>query len=151
MMAILTEVRWNLSVVLICLSFIARDSEHFFMCFLAIWGVEFLTQGFVLAKQMPYCLSHTSSPFCSGCFGDGGLMNMNYLLGLASNLDLPKKLELQKGMSHRCPAQLFHSLLWFALWFSSLGFLEIIGSMSLIFIKFRKILTVSPHSSSFFP
>jgi hypothetical protein len=27
---ILTGVRWNLSVVLICISFIARESEHFF-------------------------------------------------------------------------------------------------------------------------
>jgi type IV secretory pathway TrbL component len=30
-------VRWNLSVVLICISFMARHGEHFFMCFLTIW------------------------------------------------------------------------------------------------------------------
>jgi hypothetical protein len=36
MMAILTAVRWNFSVVLIWIFFIPRDGEHFFMCFLAI-------------------------------------------------------------------------------------------------------------------
>jgi hypothetical protein len=41
MIAILTGVRWNLSVGLICISFMARDSEHFFMCFLAIWISSF--------------------------------------------------------------------------------------------------------------
>jgi hypothetical protein len=45
-------------------------------------------QGFVLAKQVLYNLSHTSSTFCSGYLGDGGLVN--YLPKLTSNLDPPK-------------------------------------------------------------
>jgi hypothetical protein len=41
MVAILTGVRWNLHVILICISFIARDSEHFCMCFLIICSSAF--------------------------------------------------------------------------------------------------------------
>jgi hypothetical protein len=37
MVAILTRVRSNLNMVLVCISFIAKDVDHFFMCFLAIW------------------------------------------------------------------------------------------------------------------
>jgi hypothetical protein len=37
MIASLTGVRWNLRVVFIFISFMARDGEHFFMCFFTIW------------------------------------------------------------------------------------------------------------------
>jgi hypothetical protein len=36
MVATLTGVRWNLKVILICVSFMAKDIEHFFMYLLAI-------------------------------------------------------------------------------------------------------------------
>jgi hypothetical protein len=53
MTAILTGMRRNLSVVLICISFMARDGEHFFMCFLAIWISSFEK---VLLVQLPTSL-----------------------------------------------------------------------------------------------
>jgi hypothetical protein len=41
MTTIQTGMRWNLTVVLICISFMARDGEHFFMWFLVIWISSF--------------------------------------------------------------------------------------------------------------
>jgi hypothetical protein len=36
-LAILTGVRWNLRVVMICISLMIKDAEHFFRCFSSIW------------------------------------------------------------------------------------------------------------------
>jgi hypothetical protein len=36
-LAIMTGMRWNLRVVLICISMMTKDDEHFFRCFSAIW------------------------------------------------------------------------------------------------------------------
>jgi hypothetical protein len=35
-LAILISVRWNLRIILICISLITKDFEHYFRCFLAI-------------------------------------------------------------------------------------------------------------------
>jgi hypothetical protein len=54
--------------------------------------------GLTLAKQVLYCLGHTSSPFCSGYFGDGISHELFAWAGLkprSSQSQPPKKLGLQ--------------------------------------------------------
>jgi hypothetical protein len=58
-------------------------------------GLGFELGSVLVVKQVLYCLSHTSSPFCCGYFGDGGLEN--YLPGLTSNLVSPD-LSLLNGL-----------------------------------------------------
>jgi hypothetical protein len=67
----------------------AANIFYWFLAFLLDSSLFFFFPSFAckLAKLAVYCLSHTSSPFCSGYFGDGGLLN--YLSGLALNHDPP--------------------------------------------------------------
>jgi hypothetical protein len=79
MVAILGGVKWNLSEVLICISFMARDGEDFFMCFLVIWTASFKKVLFSLVAH-----------FFIGSliFGEFSFLSSPYILVISSFSDV---------------------------------------------------------------
>jgi hypothetical protein len=72
---------------------------------------------FVLTKQALYHLNHTSSPFCSGYFGDGG--ESLEMAGLALNIDFlisVSQVARITGVSHWHPLHLhfFFLKIWWS-------------------------------------
>jgi hypothetical protein len=47
--------------------------------FVCMYGTGVWTQDFMLATQAVYHLSHTSSPFCSGYFGEGASQTIQFV------------------------------------------------------------------------
>jgi hypothetical protein len=84
MIAIVTGVRQNINMVLICISFIVRDGEHFFMCFLPISNSTF-------EKSLFNSFAHFGHCFL-------GFRFLSFLCILVVNL-LPD-LELEEIFSH---------------------------------------------------
>jgi hypothetical protein len=70
-------------------------------CFCFSVGLRHCIQGFTLAKQVLYHFSHTSSPFCSGYFGDGISWNICQCWPQTSILPISaSQIARITGMSH---------------------------------------------------
>jgi hypothetical protein len=80
--SLLNDFQYRLTLKNLC----CKHGQSVSYLFIYVWWDW--AQGFKIAKQALYHLSHTSSPFCSGYFEDGGGLT-SCLPKLASNLDPP--------------------------------------------------------------
>ena len=78
--AILTGVKWNLRVVLICIPLIIKDVEHFFRCFSAIQ----------YSSVENFLFSSVCTPFLMELLGflESSFLNSLYILDISSLSDL---------------------------------------------------------------
>jgi hypothetical protein len=75
------------------------------VCFVSV-GLGFEIGAYTLAKQVPYCLSHTSSLFCSGYFRDGVLRTTYPSWPQTTVLQISfSQVAGITDVSHRCPPE----------------------------------------------
>jgi len=77
--AILTGVRWNFRVILICISLMIKDAEQFFRCFSAIW--YFLGENSLFSSDPHYLMGLLD-------FQDSTFLSSLYILDISPLSDL---------------------------------------------------------------
>jgi hypothetical protein len=85
-----------------------KGFDKFFPPFFFWWIWTVWTQGFTLAGQMLYHLSHTCSPFCMVIFGDGVLWTIYPGWSQTTILEISaSQVARITGMSHQAPGSHF--------------------------------------------
>jgi hypothetical protein len=79
MIAIQIGVKWNLSVVLICISFMARDDEHFFHVFFS--HLDFFFEKVLFSSVAHFFIG-------SLIFGEFSFLSFLYILVISSLSDV---------------------------------------------------------------